>query len=56
MSFSKEDSELLKRLLDQYGFKIKTNEHEDFVLYQEVKIADTLQEILQWILVEFEEK
>jgi hypothetical protein len=56
MSFSKEDSELLKKLLDTYGFKIKSNEAEEFVLYQEVKIADSLSEILQWIIVEFEEK
>lgn len=60
MSFSPEDSKYLNELLLKYGFGIslaKNNEGNDiFVLYQDVKEADSLAEILQWIILEFEDK
>ncbi len=60
MSFSQEDSVYLNHLLDKYalGISISVDKegNEFFMLYQNVKEADSLEEILHWIIMEFEEK
>lgn len=60
MCFNKEEGTQLEQLLDKYGLNVRVYNNEDgsqeFTLYQDIMSADSLGEVLAWLIMEFEDK